>query len=162
MAGVYKLEIQESVEELKQLLGAQTTAKGKERLQVLYLLQTKQARTVQAAADLIGRNRVTVQDWLQQYRNGGIEALLTSKKRTGRPRNLPNWAEQALFKRLQEPEGFESYQAICDWLDNKLGLSIPYKTVHKWVYQRLGGLPKVPRPQSVKQSKEQLEAYKKT
>ncbi|MBN8565044.1 MAG: hypothetical protein J0L70_31525, partial [Leptolyngbya sp. UWPOB_LEPTO1] len=38
MAGVYKLEIQESAEELKQLLRAQTTATGKERLQVLYLL----------------------------------------------------------------------------------------------------------------------------
>ncbi|MEP0919968.1 helix-turn-helix domain-containing protein [Leptolyngbya sp. DQ-M1] len=66
MAGVYKLEIQESTEELKQLLRAQTMATGKERLQVLYLLQTKQAKTVQAAARLIGRNRVTVQDWLQQ------------------------------------------------------------------------------------------------
>ncbi|MBD1821800.1 helix-turn-helix domain-containing protein [Cyanobacteria bacterium FACHB-DQ100] len=81
MAGVYKLEIQESTEELKQLLRAQTTATGKERLQVLYLLQTKQAKTVQAAARLIGRNRVTVQDWLQHYRIGSIAALLMSKKR---------------------------------------------------------------------------------
>ncbi|WNZ47484.1 helix-turn-helix domain-containing protein [Leptolyngbya boryana CZ1] len=139
MAGVYKLEIQESAEELKQLLRAQTTATGKERLQVLYLLQTKQAKTVQAAAELIGRNRVTVQGWLQHYRSGGIAALLMSRKQTGRPRNLPQWAEQALFKRLQEPEGFESYQAICDWLETTLGLSVPYKTVHKLVYQRLGG-----------------------
>jgi hypothetical protein len=67
-----------------------------------------------------------------------------------------------LEKRLQDPEGFESYQAICDWLEHTLGLSVPYKTVHKLAYQRLGGLPKVPRPQSDKQSKAQIEAYKKT
>ncbi len=84
MAGVYKLEIHESAEELKQLLRSQTTAQRKERIQVLYLLQTQQAKTVQAAADLVGRNRVTVQEWLQHYRNGGLEGLLQSKKATGR------------------------------------------------------------------------------
>lgn len=67
MAGVYKLEIQESAEELKQFLGAQKTAQSKERLQVLYLLQTQQAQTVQAAADRLGRHRVTVQEWLQRF-----------------------------------------------------------------------------------------------
>jgi hypothetical protein len=51
MAGVYKLEIHESAEELKQLLRSQTSAQRKERIQVLYLLQTQQAKTVQAAAE---------------------------------------------------------------------------------------------------------------
>jgi hypothetical protein len=46
MAGIYKLEIQESEEELKQLLGAQKTASGKERIHLLYLLKSKQALTV--------------------------------------------------------------------------------------------------------------------
>jgi len=162
MTGVYKLKIHESVEELKQLLRSQTSAQGKERIQVLYLLQTQQAKTVQAAAALVGRNRVTVQEWLQHYRNSGLEGLLMSRKPTGRPRKLPAWAEQALYKRLQDPEGFESYQAICDWFKHTLGLTVAYKTVHKLVHQRFGGLPKVPRPQSVKQSPEQLEGYKKT
>ena len=161
MAGVYKLEIHESAEALKQLLRSQTSAQRKERIQVLYLLQTQQAKTVQAAAELVGRNRVTVQEWLQHYRKGGLEGLLVSKKPTGRPRKLPAWAEQALYKRLQDPEGFESYQAICEWLEQTLGLTVAYKTVHKLVNQRLGGLPKVPRPVSVQQSPEQLEAYKK-
>ncbi|WP_231295676.1 hypothetical protein [Gloeocapsa sp. PCC 7428] len=62
MAGVYKLEIKESEAELKQLLGAQTTAVGKERVQLLYLLKTGQAATVQRAAQLLGRHRVTVQE----------------------------------------------------------------------------------------------------
>ena len=61
MAGVYKLEITESDEELKEMLGKQKTASDKERVQVLYLLKSKQAPTVQAASKLIGRNRSTVQ-----------------------------------------------------------------------------------------------------
>ncbi len=162
MAGVYKLEIHESAEALKQLLRSQTSAQREERIQVLYLLQTQQAKTVQAAAELVGRNRVTVQEWLQHYRNNGLEGLRVSKRPTGRPRKLPAWAEQALYKRLQDPEGFESYQAICEWFKTTLELTVAYKTVHKLVHQRLGGMPKVPRPESIKQSPEQLEAYQKT
>lgn len=59
MAGVYKLELHQSAKELKQMLGEQKTASGKECIQLLYLLKTKQARTVQEAAALLGRNRVT-------------------------------------------------------------------------------------------------------
>lgn len=55
MAGVYKLEIEESEEDLKQLLRGQKTASAKEQIQLLYLLKTKQAETVQAAAALPGR-----------------------------------------------------------------------------------------------------------
>ncbi len=38
MAGVFKLDITETVDELKTLLGQQKTAFGKERVQALYLL----------------------------------------------------------------------------------------------------------------------------
>lgn len=67
MAGVYKLEIQEDEKTLKQLLCQQKTATGKERVQLLYLLKSKQATTVQQAASLLRRHRVTVQEWLQRH-----------------------------------------------------------------------------------------------
>ncbi len=162
MAGVYKLDIQESEDELKQLLKAQKTAQGKERVQLLYLLKTTQAATVQSAAQLLGRHRVTVQDWLRRYRQGGIKSLLETKLPSGRTRAIPVWAERALEKRLQDPQGFESYGAIGEWLKTQLGIQAPYKTVHKLVHYRLNAGPKVPRPLSIKQSSEQLEAYKKT
>lgn len=71
MAGIYKLNIQESEADLKQLLREQKVAFAKERVQLLYLLKTSQAKTVQQAAKMLGRNRVTVQQWLQRYRQGG-------------------------------------------------------------------------------------------
>jgi len=61
MAGVSKIEIRESEAELKELLRQEKTGSGKERIQVLYLLKTKKAKTVTEAAEMIGRNRVTVQ-----------------------------------------------------------------------------------------------------
>jgi hypothetical protein len=73
------------------------------------LLKTKKAKTVTEAAEMIGRNRVTVQDWLGKYRQGGLEKLLSKKVSTGRPRKVPQWAEKALEKRLKEKECFQIF-----------------------------------------------------
>jgi transposase len=85
MSGIVKIEISESVEVLKNLLAAQKTAFGKERVQALYLLKTKQVETVQHLAAILGRNRVTVQRWLRSYRSGGLSQLLSQHKSPGRP-----------------------------------------------------------------------------
>lgn len=162
MAGVYKLEIQQSEADLKQLLGQQKTASDSGRIQLLYLLKSGQVKTVQDAAILLGRNRVTLQKWLNRYRGGGLVELLEKKARSGRPRAIPQWAEAALQKRLQEPQGFNGYQEICDWLSTQLGICAAYKTVHQLVHYRLQSSPKVPRPVSVEQSSEAMNAYKKT
>ena len=158
MSGVSKIEIKESEEELKKRWREQKTVSGQERIQVLYLLKT--ARTVKESAEIIGRNRVTVQKWLRKYKEEGIEGLLEKKERTGRPRKIPEWAEKALEKRLSEEEGFESYGEICRWLSEKLGIEAKYETVHKLVRYKLKGKPKIARPRDKRQSKEKVKEFK--
>ena len=48
MSGVCKVEISESAEALKQLLRGQKSASDQERVQLLYLLKSEQAKSVQA------------------------------------------------------------------------------------------------------------------
>ena len=93
MAGVYQLDITETETDLKQRLRSQKTASDKERVQLLYLLKTGQATTIQSAATLLGRHRVTVQEWLRLYRTGGLAAMLTHTPRTGRRQSIPLWAQ---------------------------------------------------------------------
>lgn len=162
MAGVYKLDITETEADLKQRLRSQKTASDKERIQLLYLLKTGQATTIQTAATLLGRHRVTVQEWLRLYRRGGLAAMLAHTPRTGRRQSIPAWAQEALNKRLHQSEGFNSYGEICQWLETQLGISAPYKTVHQLVHYRLKAAPKVARPVSVANADERVEAYKKT
>jgi transposase len=126
------------------------------------LLKTAQATTIQTAAALLGRHRVTVQEWLRLYRSGGLEAMLKHKPRSGRRQSLPQWAQDALNQRLHQPEGFESYGAICQWLESQLGIRAPYKTVHQLVHYRLKASPKVARPVSAANAEERVEASKKT
>ena len=162
MAGVYQIEINESEAKLKKLLGLEKSGSRKERLHLLYLLKSKKAKTVKEAAEILGRNRVTVQDWLAKYRQGGLEKFLAQKVSTGRPRTIPQWAEKSLNQRLNEAQGFDSYGEICQWLTDSLGVVAPYKTVHKLVHYRLKASPKIARPKSKEQCKERLDNFKKT
>ena len=129
MAGVFKLKITETTSELKTLLGQQKTAFGKERVQALYLLKLRKVKTIQELALHLGRNRTTCQRWLRRYRQGGVSELLEQQVRSGRKPEIPQWAIQALRKRLQEPEGFHSYREIQEWLERTLGVSVSLKIV---------------------------------
>jgi transposase len=159
MAGVCKINITESAADLKRILREQKTASGKERVQLLYLLKSQQAESAERAASLLGRHRVTIQTWLRRYRQGGLDGLLEKKVAPGRAQSIPQWAQDALNKRLHESEGFNSYGEICQWMQTQLGISAPYKTVHKLVHYRLGASPQVARPQSVENTDERVQTY---
>ena len=126
------------------------------------MLKTEQATTIQAAAALLGRHRVTLQEWLRLYRSGGLKAMLEHKPRSGRRQSIPQWAQAALTKRLHQPDGFNSYGEICQWLETQLGITACYKTVHQLVHYRLKASPKVARPVSTETADAKVEAYKIT
>lgn len=148
MSGVVKINITESAAVLKTLLAQQTTAFGKERVQALYLLKTKQVETVQHLAAVLGRNRVTVQRWLSRYRQQGLTGILSVKKSSGRPQIIPAEAIYRLSKELLDPEGFESYGEVQTWLEAEMGIQASYKVVHATVRYQLKAKLKVPRPES--------------
>lgn len=79
----------------------------------------------------------------------------------GRKPDIPPWAQTALSKRLQEPEGLNSYGEVKDWLSQKLGVSATYKVVHDTVRYRLKAKLKRPRPPSLAHNPIQAEAFKK-
>ena len=161
MSGVVKIDIIESVEELKTLLAAQKTAFGKERVQALYLLKTKQVETVQHLATILGRNRVTVQRWLRSYRSGGLCKLLSQHKSQGRPMIISAEAIASLKEELKDPEGFSSYKEVQLWLLAFLGIEANYHVVHHLVRYRLQAKLKSSRPRSSEQNPEELNDFKK-
>lgn len=73
-AGITSVEIQESAQELAQLLQTETNAIFKERLQVLYLLKLPEAMSISAIAKVIGKHRGTLQRWLSLDRAQGLKA----------------------------------------------------------------------------------------
>ena len=161
MSGVVKIEIWETEEELKALLGRETNAHRHEKLQVLYWLKTQTVETLLSAAVRLGKHRTTVQRWLSSYLKGGIEELLLQKTRSGRPRIMNPETVEKLSKELLQPEGFSSYKEVHQWLTSCCEVKVAYRTVHQWARYRLKGKLKVPRPVSEKQKAGAVKELKK-
>jgi transposase len=142
--------IDETAEELKRLLNAETDVHKYQRLQALYLLQTQQARTRRQVARLLGISRNTVGRWLAAYETGGVSRMITFAKAPGKVPHVPHTVQQALRQRLAQPEGFASYKAIWQWLQQEYGLQIAYKTVHRLVRYKLRAKLKAPRKSHIK------------
>ena len=131
-------------------------------MQVLYWLKQDNSTSISAIAKAVGKHRNTVQTWLSKYREGGVEVMLKSKKSPGGVRVIPQWAENALAKRLQESNGFQSYGAVQQWLAETLGIEAEYHAVYQMTRYRLKAKLKVARPQNCQQNSEQREAFKQT
>ncbi len=161
MSKTLDINIKESPKELKKLLHQQQKGRLRERIQVLYLLATKQAETALAAANLIGRAYTTVKRWLKTYRQSGIHELLKMKSGGDRRSSLPLEVLEVLEDRLKQPEGFESYEDIQIWLRETYGIERCYSTIHGMVHIHLKARPKVARPQSFKRDESKAIDFEK-
>jgi transposase len=138
-------QIRHSREELQQLLKAERDVQKRQRLQALYLLVSRQAKTRSAVAELLGVHRHSVGTWLELYEQGGLEGLLMIKKAPGKRALACPEVIEALRRRLQQPEGFASYGEIQIYLEREHQVSMAYSSVHALVRYRLGAKPKSPR-----------------
>ena len=138
MAGVCKIEITETVPELKTLLNHQKTVSGFQKIQALYLFKIGQVVTVKELAITLGVNRITVQRWLRQYRREGLLGLLKVKQSGGRKPVISAEARDKLEKRLSDPDnGFQSYGEIQTWLQEEYNINASYKAVYATVRYHL-------------------------
>jgi transposase len=62
-------------------------------VQFLSLLKSQQAETLQQAAVLLGRHRLTIQNWARHYRQGGMSVSPSHRLYPGGQSALPAWAE---------------------------------------------------------------------
>ena len=151
VSGVVKIEIKETVDELRQLLQSTETKEVKERVQVLYWLKSGQVQTTKAIANLIGKHRVTVSRWLSSYKAQGINALLTKGKSSGRKKKLNPLIEASLREELRDEQGFSSYKEVQTWLQLVHDVEMSYTGVHQLVRYQLKAKLKVPCPVHIKQ-----------
>jgi len=150
MANKFKVEIQETVEELEHRLARAITSVSKEKLLLLYWIATKKIKTREELATMLKRDESTIYRWLRVYKQGGITSLLTVKKAPGKTPHRPPEVREKLIKKLQEPEGETSYGKLQIWLAKECGIKVSYKVVHDLVHYKLKSYLKVPRPQSNK------------
>ena len=155
------VEIKESQEELEKGVKYAVEASSKERLQMLYWLKSGQLTSRKAIAQRLWRDEATITRWLKKYKNEGRSGLLKVKHAPGKEPIVSGENLERLKQRLQEPQGFHSYNQIQQWIESELGLNLAYKTVYQLVRYSLGAKLKVPRPKSQKQHPQSQSHFKK-
>lgn len=162
MAGITRVKIRESVEELATQLQVEPNPDLKERLQVIYLMKLPKAMSISEIALVVRKHRGTLQRWLSVYQAEGLSGLMQVKQSSGRPCVIPAWAVKRLQQRLMEPVGFKSYGAVPQWLEETLGVKAEYRTVHELVRYRLKAKLKAARPVHAKQNTAARAGFKQT
>ena len=145
-------EITESVETLKRLLRQAKKKHEVQRLNVLYLLKSGQAKNRLQVAKLLGVDRGSVGTWLAAYETGGLKTLLKRGYAPGRVPILTQAQQDVLRKELENPEGFHSYVQIQDYITETFGVKMNYKAVYAMVHDKWGAKLKVPRPSHEKKT----------
>lgn len=137
--------IRESPEDLQHRFRTEKEAPLRQRLQALYLLASGQATSRVQVAELLAVHRHTVRAWLATYERGGLAALLTIKKPSGKVSTLSPAVRTKLQARLQDSRGFGSYGEIQQYLATTHDVQLAYSTVHGIVRYQLQAKPKAPR-----------------
>ncbi len=143
--------IQETTEDLLTRLKHEQDARLRERLHLLLLIHSGEVKSRGEAARRLLRHRNTIRNWLETYKEGGLEGLLHVEATGPKPeqKTLPPAVFEALRERVGS-EGFAGYTVAQDWLLKEFGLTVAYRTVHGLIRERLGAKLKRARPRHQK------------
>jgi transposase len=133
MSGRPHIKITESVEDLREILKQQKRILAYNKVQMLYLFQSKQVETVREVSTVLGKSEATIHRWLFQYRKGGLENLLKNRQVFGRPKKFSVEIAASLQQELRDPEGFQSYKEVHLWLWLIKGIASSYPAVYSLV-----------------------------
>jgi transposase len=145
-------KIKETAEELKEMLKTERNSKRQNRLQALYLIATKQAKSRMQVAQLLGKNRNTISDWLGLYENEGLAKFLEIYRPSGAPTKISAAVVEEIKALLGTEKGSRTYKEIHQMVVRKHKIEIHYSNVHHLVRYKLEAKAKVPRPSNPKKT----------
>ena len=146
-------KIKETKEKLREMLQQERDGKKQNRLQALYLIVAGQAKSRSKVAQLLGKNRNTISDWLSLYEIGGLEKLLERYRPPGVKSKITEAAMADIMEILRSPKGSRTYKEIHQMVVKKHKIAIHYSNVHDLVRYKLEAKAKVPGPANPKKTK---------
>jgi transposase len=143
-------KIKETAEEIRERLKTERNSKRQNRLQALYLIVTKQAKSRTQVAQMLGKNRNTISDWVRLYETEGLEKFLEIYKSPGAKTKISEAALADILAILGTEKGSRTYKEIHQMVVKKHKIDIHYSNVHDLVRYKLEAKAKVPRPSNPK------------
>ena len=122
--------VKEEPEALVEMMKKEKDARKLPRLQMLYLIATRQAKTRQEVGQLLGIHGETVGKWLTRYETGDIPYLLEIKAKGGSKSSLSAEVIAAMKDKLSEPQGVRTYHQLKVWVEQKFALITTYWVIY--------------------------------
>lgn len=164
MASPKQIIIKETIEELKKLQKKSIPMIATRiRAIIEFKKHEKEGISKRAVAEIIGVNHNSVQSWRQMYEQGGIEAVLSYQKQSGRPSNITKEEHERIEEKLKDPKnGLRGYVELLAWMEKEFNKTFRYNTVLKYSYRHFQSKIKVARKSHIKKDEESVVAFKKT
>lgn len=165
MAHPFQLIVKESIQELRKLQRKSGELVGKRLLMLIEI--KKHEKTGISKRDLsaiTGINHNSIVKWRNQYKNQGIEPLLTHGRIGGFKKGVVSKEEHAkIEKKLNDPNnGIRGYTELLEWVKKELGKDMQYITLLKYVQRHFGSKIKTARKSHVKKDDALVDTFKKT
>jgi len=157
------LKIKESEDYLRRLKDQSKSIYSKDRLQALLLIKTKVYKKRSEIAIAIGVHIRTLDRWLQQYRESGLETLLSNNRGGARRSCMNKEAHKALEEKLNDSKNpLLSYTDAVRWFSDNTGYDLAYITLRNYMIRNFKTKLKSPRKSHYKKDEQATEAFKKT
>lgn len=118
-----EIYITESPDTLLKMLEQEKDKQISQKLRTLYLLKTQKIKTLRHIAQILGRHRSTIQNWVKLYREGGLNKLLDNRPRQSFSK-IPDWAIAQLVMELKDEPFLPKRRKIQEWIEQKTGIKI--------------------------------------
>ena len=115
---------------------------------------------IKAAAEAVGVHYRSAQRWVEWYRSGGLDEVVSRRMGgVGQARYLNSDQEERLVEEVRSGR-FRTAGEIADWVQSEYGVRFRGNRIYG-VLERLGCSPKVPRSRHEKADVEAQESWKK-
>lgn len=150
------LLVKESQDELILQLRKQSNPKNILRIQSLIYIKKNSFTKRTDLAFHLGYNVRTMELWLKEYKEKGLQAMLIPhKEKQKRKRKISYEIHQGLEERLTTPDkGFTSYVSAQQWVKDTYNVTLNYNTLRTYMIDFFGTKLKRPRKSHIKKSEE--------
>ncbi len=153
--------ISESIKELQKLYYKQKTAHLQKRVKALIRIVNKDDNSRQDLSNYLGVHIRTLERWINRYKQGGLDGLLTDSPRREGSKIITSEIHKGLSKRVNDPyNSFLGYWDAQQWVKTEYNVDIKYHTLRKYLIQHFGTKVKSPRKSHIKKDEKAVAFFK--
>ncbi len=163
MGRLMKLEITESISELKKIQKRQSSIKAERRVLCLILLKSNKFSKQESLADYLGVGRQCLVQWLSLYRKSGIDGILLSSSRNKPSKIITPEMHQGLYEKVIDAQNpLLGYWDAQNWIKEEFKTEVKYHWLRAYMIKHFKTKLKSPRKSHIKKDEQAVESFFKT